>query len=324
MTVTVGSGVTISQLQSALSEHRQRLALDPLWPVRATVGGVIAANDSGALRLRYGGIRDLIIGITVVLPDGTIAASGGKVVKNVAGYDLPKLMSGALGTLGIISRAVFRLHPLPDKSHTLSFSFLDRERANDFMLAITDSVVVPTGLQMRTASDGKIEVDVRIDGIAAGVAAQTKTVCELAGEVNPAELGGDPWQARQELWVSSGASTAICKLSMLPSQLSTTAEFVREGLSQNAEWSLLMHSTGLAWLRIDATDCAQLADFISSLRFFLAPAGGTAVVLQGSAALRQKLDVWGATGSALPLMKRIKEQFDPRGILNRGRFVGGI
>ena len=95
MTVTVGAGVTIAQLQSALSKHRQRLALDPLWPERATVGGVIATNDSGALRLRYGGIRDLIIGITVVIPDGTIAISGGKVVKNVAGYDLPKLMSGA-------------------------------------------------------------------------------------------------------------------------------------------------------------------------------------------------------------------------------------
>ena len=111
MTVTVGAGVTIAQLQSELSKHRQRLALDPLWPERATVGGVIATNDSGALRLRYGGIRDLIIGITVVIPDGTIAVSGGKVVKNVAGYDLPKLMSGAFGTLGIITRAVFRSAP---------------------------------------------------------------------------------------------------------------------------------------------------------------------------------------------------------------------
>ena len=92
-------------------KHRQRLALDPLWPERATVGGVIATNDSGALRLRYGGIRDLIIGITVVLPDGTIAVSGGKVVKNVAGYDLPKLMSGALGTLGIIYQG--RVSPAP-------------------------------------------------------------------------------------------------------------------------------------------------------------------------------------------------------------------
>ena len=104
------------------------------------------------------------------------------------------------------------------------------------MLAIADSVVVPTGLQMRTASDGKIEVDVRIDGIAAGIAAQTETVCKLAGEAKSAEFGGDPWQAREELW-NAGASSAICKLSMLPSQLSSTAEFVREGLSQNADWS---------------------------------------------------------------------------------------
>jgi glycolate oxidase FAD binding subunit len=245
MTVTVEAGVSIAQLQSALSLHRQRLALDPLWPERATVGGVIATNDSGASRVRYGSIRDLIIGITVVLGNGTVAKSGGKVVKNVAGYDLPKLMSGALGTLGIITKAVFRLHPLPAESRTLSFSFLSREEANDFMLAITDSIVVPTGLQMRTGAAGKIEVDVRIDGIAAGIAAQTETVCKLADKQNPSEASGDPWQAREELW-SGGTSATICKLSMLPGQLSSTAEFVREALSQNADWTLLMHSTGLA------------------------------------------------------------------------------
>jgi glycolate oxidase FAD binding subunit len=323
MTVTVGAGVTIAQLQSALSSHRQRLALDPLWPERATVGGVIATNDSGALRVRYGGLRDLIIGITVVLPDGTIAASGGKVVKNVAGYDLPKLMSGGLGTLGIITRAVFRLHPLPANSQTLTFSFQDRERANAFMLAVTDSIAIPTGLQMRTGADAAVQVDVRIDGIAAGIAAQTETVCKLAGSVNPSEPGVDPWQAREHLW-DTAASAAIVKLSVLPTQLSSTAEFVREALSVNAEWTLLMHSTGLAWLRVDATECGQIADFIASLRSFLAPTGGSAVVLKAPLELRQKLDVWGNAGSALPLMKRIKEQFDPRGILNRGRFVGGI
>jgi glycolate oxidase FAD binding subunit len=323
MTVTVEAGVTISQLQSTLLQHRQRLALDPLWPDRATVGGVIATNDSGALRLRYGGVRDLIIGVTVVLGDGTVAKSGGKVVKNVAGYDLPKLMSGALGTLGIITRAVFRLHPLPEKSLTLSFPFHNREKANEFMLSIVDSVVVPTGLQMRTDATGKIEVDVRIDGIAAGVAAQSATVCKLAGEVNPSDFHGDPWQMREELW-NGGASTTICKLSMLPSQLSSTAEFVREALSDNAEWSLLMYSTGLAWLRVDATDSRQVIDFIASVRAFLAPTGGTAVLLKMASALRPQVDVWGASGTALPLMKKIKEQFDPRGVLNRGRFVGGI
>ena len=200
MTITVEAGATFSQLQSVLSPHRQRLALDPLWPSIATVGGVIAANDSGSLRLRYGGVRDLIIGITVVLSDGTIAKSGGKVVKNVAGYDLPKLMSGALGTLGIITKAVFRLHPLPESSRTLTFPFVDRETANQFMLSVTDSTAVPTGLQMRTGADGKVEVDVRIDGISAGIIAQTDIVCKLAASAKPMESETDPWQAREQLW----------------------------------------------------------------------------------------------------------------------------
>lgn len=319
MTVSAGAGVTVSQLQTALRAERQKLALEPLWPERATLGGVIATNDSGASRIRYGSIRDLIIGLTVVLADGTIAKSGGKVVKNVAGYDLPKLMSGAFGTLGIITRAVFRLHPLPENSKTLSFSFLTREKANDFMLSIADSIVVPTGLQMRTDASGKIEVDVRLDGIDAGIAAQSEIVLRLSGGVSPSGQSSDPWQAREEL-VSGGKSATVCKLSMLPTQLSSIAEFVRESLSENADWSLLMNSTGLAWLRIDATECAQIADFILSLR----DAGGTAVVLKGPPELRQQVDMWGDAGSALPLMKRIKHQFDPRGILNRGRFVGGI
>ena len=323
MTVTVEAGVSIAQLQNALSLHHQRLALDPLWPDQATVGGVIASNDSGALRVRYGSVRDLIIGITVLLSDGTLAKSGGKVVKNVAGYDLPKLMSGALGTLGVITSAVFRLHPMPAESRTLSFALHTREKANEFMLAIVDSIVVPTGLQMRTGSDGRIVVDVRIEGIAAGVAAQSDMVCKLAGNIHPADPDGDPWQARERLW-SDSASATIFKLSMLPGQLSTTAEFVREELSENADWNMLMHSTGLAFLRVDATECAQIAEFTSSIRQFLTPTGGTVVLLKAPSLVRQKVDVWGNVGSSMPLMRRIKEQFDPRGILNRGRYVGGI
>src|SRR5207302_4207274 len=100
LTVTIGAGCTIQTLQQTLAQHGQCLALDPLWPEKATVGGILSTNDSGALRLRFGALRDLIIGVTIALPDGTLASSGGKVVKNVAGYDLPKLATGALGTLG--------------------------------------------------------------------------------------------------------------------------------------------------------------------------------------------------------------------------------
>ena len=365
MTVTVGAGVSIAQLQSTLAAHGQRLALDPLWPERATVGGVIAANDSGALRLRYGGIRDLMIGATVVLADGTIAASGGKVVKNVAGYDLPKLMAGSLGTLGILTRAVFRLHPLPESSQTLTWTFPNCKRANEFMLAIADSLVVPSGLQMRTrglsdGGDGSIDVDVRFDGIAAGIEAQMQSVRKLAGEIRPTQPEFDPWQIREQLCAplrpadngraadpSGRGRAAVVKLSVLPTQLASITEFVRTTLGESG-WKLLMHSTGLGWLRMDlapphassmragaadqADECAQLAEFLSVLRALLAPTGGSAVLLHASTPTAgalgtspgQEIDVWGDAGSALPLMMRIKQQFDPRGILNRGRFVGGI
>jgi glycolate oxidase FAD binding subunit len=132
LTVTVEAGCTIANLQATLAQHGQRLAVDPLWPEQATVGGVLSTNDTGVLRLSFGGLRDLIIGTTVALADGTLAESGGKVVKNVAGYDLPKLVTGALGTLGVITRAVFRLHPAARKSLTLSGLFADADTAEDF------------------------------------------------------------------------------------------------------------------------------------------------------------------------------------------------
>src|SRR5437588_6125514 len=119
MTATVEAGCTVGQFQQILAEHGQRLALDPLWQDRTTIGGILATNDSGPLRIRYGSLRDLVIGITLALPDGTLAKSGGKVVKNVAGYDLPKLATGALGTLGIITQAIFRLHPIAREIRSL-------------------------------------------------------------------------------------------------------------------------------------------------------------------------------------------------------------
>src|SRR5215831_12216281 len=121
LTVSVEAGCTIQKLQNTLAEYGQHVAVDPLWPELATIGGVLSANDSGTLRIRYGALRDLLIGVTIALPDGTLASSGGKVVKNVAGYDLPKLATGALGTLGVITRANFRLHPLPRNTRTFRF-----------------------------------------------------------------------------------------------------------------------------------------------------------------------------------------------------------
>src|SRR5436853_756651 len=157
MTATVEAGCTVQRLQQTLAEHGQRLALDPLWPEKATIGGILSTNDSGPLRLRFGSLRDLIIGITLVLPDGTVAKSGGKGVKNVAGYDLPKLATGALGTLGIITRAVFRLHPLPQNVRTLSIAARDAGEAQQIIDAIQNSQLAHSALQARFAKDAPPE-----------------------------------------------------------------------------------------------------------------------------------------------------------------------
>ena len=155
LTVTVEAGCTVQALQNKLAQHGQRLACDGLWPDRSTIGGLLSTNDSGTLRLRFGALRDLIIGVTLALPDGTLASSGGKVVKNVAGYDLPKLATGALGTLGVITRAVFRVHPLPHASRSFSFSAPNFQSMQQQVLAIQDSKLAHTALQIRCVGGGQ-------------------------------------------------------------------------------------------------------------------------------------------------------------------------
>jgi glycolate oxidase FAD binding subunit len=295
MTVTVESGCTVHALQDTLAEHGQRLAIDPLWPERATIGGILATNDSGALRIRYGSLRDLIIGITVALPDGTLAMSGGKVVKNVAGYDLPKLMTGALGTLGVITQAVFRLHPLPRHSRTLSAP-LDAEAAEKTMLAIQDSQLAHAAVQYRADAE---EVDVLFEGTEAGIAAQEESLKSL-GYFTPSRP--DVWSAREALWPADAAT--IVKFSVLPSQIAATLQHLRPA-------NAVVQATGIGHATLK-TDVAEARRYVESL-------GGSLVILTPSAQ-----DAWGNPGDALPLMRAVKQQFDPNRILNRGRFVGGL
>src|SRR5580693_10328455 len=211
LTVSVEAGCTILKLQSALARHGQRLALDPLWPAQATIGGILSTNDSGSLRLRFGALRDLIIGVTLALPDGTLASSGGKVVKNVAGYDLPKLVTGALGTLAVITRAVFRLHPLPRNAKSLSISGCNLEEMQRVILAVQDSKLAHTSLQARITQDAEPVVDILFEGTEAGIGAQEEQLRELA---RPASTNDSPrtvWAASEDLW-SSARSGAVAKI----------------------------------------------------------------------------------------------------------------
>jgi glycolate oxidase FAD binding subunit len=314
LTVSVEAGCTVGELQKVLGSQRQRLALDPLWPERATVGGVLATNDGGSLRIRFGALRDLIIGITLALPDGTLAKSGGKVVKNVAGYDLPKLATGALGTLAVITDAVFRLHPVFPETRSLTVPMKDAGEANKFVLAVLDSKLAFTGLQVRTGREQPFEVDIRFEGTEAGVTGQCGDLAKLAGATTVADAKSDAWGARQALF-EPGA--VVAKFSIVPAGLASFCSHISQH-AQGADWRIVAQATGIGYLRIPAS-----ADLIKKVRSELEPEGSL-VVLQCPPEMKSQIDAWGSPGDTLGLMRRVKHEFDPKGTLNPGRFVGGI
>jgi glycolate oxidase FAD binding subunit len=324
LTVSVEAGCTIQKLQSALAQHGQRLALDPLWPAQATIGGVLSTNDSGSLRLRFGALRDLIIGVTLALPDGTLASSGGKVVKNVAGYDLPKLATGALGTLAVITRAIFRLHPLPRNAKTLAISGCTLEETQRLILAVQGSKLAHTALQARIAQDVEPVVDILFEGTEAGIAAQEAQLRDLARPATATDAPPSIWNASQELWNSANStSLAVAKITTLPASISRTIETVqRAANSRNAYWKLTMEATGIGWLHLDASP-ENLHAALSDLRFDLEHAGGSLAAFHHPADM-QSMDACGTPSDALPLIRAVKKQFDPKNTLNPGRFVGGI
>jgi glycolate oxidase FAD binding subunit len=328
MTATVEPGCCVAELQRTLAEHGQRLAVEPLFSGQATIGGIVASNDNGPARVRFGSLRDLIIGVTLALPDGTLARSGGKVVKNVAGYDLPKLATGSLGTLGIITQAIFRLHPLPQTEQTISFQFETIAAANQAALALLDSVLTFTGLQMRSSGPPLCTLDVRFEGIANAVEDQGQRAGRIVGNL----LGGaggkllpeetQPWQSSTALW--EGSPDLICRFSVLPTEVAALlgrAQSLAEPLAVRSR--AVAQAVGVGLLRLDGPTDALLS-IIRELRQLAAVRHGSVVVLHASGELQSQLDLWGEVGTALGTMRRMKQQFDPKGILNPGRFVGGI
>ncbi len=308
MTCSVEAGCTWASLQSGLAQHGQFVALDPLWPERATVGGIVATNDSGALRLKYGGLRDLIIGMTIVLADGTIAKTGGKVVKNVAGYDLHKLMIGAFGTLGVVTSVNFRLHSKPQCIQSFSVSAPDAEPLGKLMLRLLHAQVSTVAIQLRGTAAG-FELDVQLASLAEVLHTQAAALEAMAQSegLRSGVAADEVWGARQ-LQMSH---EFVCKGTMLPSEIARFAERVR-GLGGES----VIQGTGIMIAGCPA------ADGLIQLRAEMEQAGGSMMVLKQPA--ESKLDCWGTLPDSLPLMRQIKSRFDPEGILNPGRFLGRI
>ncbi len=324
LTATVEAGCTIAKFQAVLQEHGQRLGADPMQPERATVGGVLATAESGTLRIRYGAIRDLVLGLEMALPDGSMIKVGGKVVKNVAGYDLTKLAIGSLGTLGVITRAVFRLHPIPVATASYGAMVPTASEAGRLVLAILDSHLVYTGLQIHACRADQVSVHARFEGISESLLDQYAKLARIAGAHKFAECAGDVWTERQKLFVNPGSSV-ICKCSVLPSQIGLLCQALfREAEAAVVAATLVAQGTGLAEVRLDAASLPSRTAVLRALRGEVDRLGGTLTVLQCPVEMKSELDVWGTAKDVLPLMHRIKEKFDPGQTLNPGRFVGGI
>jgi glycolate oxidase FAD binding subunit len=323
--VRVEAGMRLEDLQDRLADAEQMLGIDP--PEKgATVGGVVAANSSGPRRHRYGTIRDLIIGITVVLSDGTVAKAGGKVVKNVAGYDLSKLFTGSLGTLGIIASCNFRLHPRQEAARTVAVELSDTMAAHNAAQAIAHAQLVPSAVELHWSDDARL-LSVLIEGIPPSVEAQADTTSYLLrgfGEVRAlsdeeADTLGfpDPPGAGDEVAVKISAPPAEIA-GVLDSVLGATE---RRGVTPR----ITGHAgVGVTYVALSGGDEEAKVQVVEELREIWVRRGGSVVVREAPLSIKQRLDAWGPTGDYLGLTRRVKEKFDPRGVLNPGRFLGGI
>ncbi len=312
------AGVPLARAQEALAEADQMIALDP--PLGegdgATIGGVVATGDSGPLRHRYGAARDLILGVTVVLSDGTVARAGGKVIKNVAGYDLAKLFSGSFGTLGLIVEVVMRLHPHSSDTVTAVGTTDDPESLGAAASTVAHSPFGPECLDV-SWDEFHGELMARFGGVAAE--APAKEVLELmekAGlEARLEEDDGERWQRQRSRQRS--ADGAVLRVSGLVSELPKVLKTTRDvGTSLVGRAGL-----GLSWMTLADGDTGDLVSSVEEVRRRLHPFA--CVVLDAPAEVREKAEVWGEA-EATPLMQRIKARFDPHGVCNPGIFIGGI
>ncbi|HEX5549055.1 MAG TPA: FAD-binding oxidoreductase [Ktedonobacterales bacterium] len=333
-TVTVQAGLPVATLQAHLAKTGQWLALDPPLRPGATVGGLIATAVAGPRRLRYGGVRDQILGVQVALADGTIARGGGKVVKNVAGYDLPKLFTGSLGTLGVVLSASFRLYPLPADSRTLVCSAQAVETLCEAAHTITASTLTPTAIDvLGPERDGQpYRLAARFQSrVERAVTEQIATLRALLGKLTdnadvldgPAEA--DFWRGLDIIDApETQAGWLDLRAALMPGEIAGWLAALRSAAKANAlalRWRAHAgHGTVRA--RLVGQPDALVAS-VQMLREASEAARGALVVEEYAPALIGRIDPWGAP-AALDLMRRVKAQFDPHNTLNPGRFVGGI
>ena len=332
LTITVEAGIRFSRLQGLLAEQGQFLALDPPAEDDATLGGLIATNASGPLRFAYGTARDLVIGTRVANPDGAVTHSGGRVVKNVAGYDLNKLYIGSLGTLGIIVELSLKLAPIPPATASVIAQFADLDGARGVLNAVVHSPLSPLAVELLGPGAAKAAglppeklVVFRVGGYPQAVERQVRDLSELL-----AQHGGQRVDVSETAWDDLAASRVaalrrpIVLKAAAPISASTTLVNILETRLQGLDPIVWSHAgSGVAFAACNAPSDARV---LLEARREIAGLGSNAslVIQRCPTPFKRSLDVWGDPGSSLPLMRALKNKLDPHSTLNPGRYVGGI
>ena len=337
LTVTCQAGITLDALRRHLAEKGQLIPIDLPWAEKATVGGILAANASGPSRYAYGSARDFTIGLRLVTADGRITRAGGRVVKNVAGYDLCKLYIGSLGTLGVIVEATFKVTPLPKAERTLVLAFDSPARACTFAAELhrrglslralqllnpaAASACLPLGTVTPLPQGGPFSLVLDLAGSPQAVERSRREIDELAqGVAALAEIDDAPtvWASMSRLTLPAEYQL-LCKATALPTKLPALMEAFE---ADETPYILAQPTVGVmyaSWPHID--DAEGIA---SHLRAATSDLGGTLVVEACSTDLKRRIDVFGDLPSSFDLMRRLKQQFDPTAVLSPGRFLGRL
>ena len=341
LTVTAQAGVRLCGLQEKLAENGQFLPLDPPYSTHATVGGIAAVNSSGPSSLAYGTSRNRVLGMQVVLSSGTDVKSGGKVVKNVAGYDLNKLYIGSFGTLGIITELTFKLNPLPEVQRTILVPFSSIAQAAIVAVEIANSQLLPIFLNLIVGGVPSVEIVdpclvIGLDGHPETVEWQINQLQSIVNQNGASGVEVYDGVHQRNLRTSIAAfperkpQTVICRVNL---RLTDAEKFITAAITHGDDLRGLRVTahmgTGVVYVSFSIptndTAFAQMAStVIAGLRDFACDVGGNLIVESAPRSIKQQIDTWGQIGSGLKLMKQIKAKLDPLNLLNPGRYVSGI
>jgi len=325
MTLSVEAGATLTEVRSVLGEHGQMLPIEAPLPASATIGGLLATALTGPRRYGGGSLRDVIIGISVAYPDGTVGKAGGLVVKNVSGFDMMRIHYGAFGTLGVITSANFKVLPIPRSEFTVKHPFTDLADLTELLPRLRPPSVRPVSLVVRKDAD-RWQLAARFEGRPSGLAAVESAVAgylDLSDKLSDA-ASSDYWQRFMDARAFADAAEVRLQLRTLPTESVLSAGHaieVAERAGLNLSRIEIEPGTGMATMSWKHTDGVS-ALVIDAIREQLSRA--TVTVLAAPDDVKRSIDIWGDEPEAIDLMRRLKQEFDPKRVLNPGRFAGRI